>query len=373
MNEAPARGPRILILTEGQLGDLLLLTPAIRGIKTSHPDASLLLLVVERRGSGTDRSKILDRSLHNVLSSNPHISALYSLRRDLLRELTGIRRLLEEARIVRFLRAMKPDSVISAFPEDRFALWAFASGASVRIGEISNVLRWVYNRTPERKKGDGSILDYYCELAELTGSHISSFNTEYFPNAEAERWADGFLDATGFRTGKFVVVHPGATGDYKIWPAERYREMIARLTEGTGLSVLLCGGPGDREVVDEVAGEFRSPALRVHIEENIDHLASLLHRAALVISNDSGPRHLAVSVGTPSLAVFRHHHDREWGVYPASEKIRTAKALTACPVCPPGRCNDMIPEGSRYGSVCLRAVPVQEVVTLASQMLVSGS
>jgi ADP-heptose:LPS heptosyltransferase len=368
---SPRKSPphRILIIAEGQIGDLLLLTPVFRAIRRGIPSATLSLLAVERRPSGSALSEIIGESDHHFLRADPHLSTVLVLRRDLLRALDVPSRLKAELRAVRFLREQRFDMVISAFPDDRFALWAFFSGAKVRIGESHKGLRWAYTSSPVRKKGAGSILDYFSELAVLAGCPVESGATEYVPTTRCEKWAERFLSDRGFRSGRFVIVHPGATGDYKIWPPERFRALIQELAGLSGLPILVCGGPQEESLAGEVGETGRKSIVQTHIETDVERFASLVKRAALVISNDSGPRHIAVAVGTPSLALFRRFHDREWGVYPQSDKIRTVQSREPCPLCPPDECNDRIPPGARFGSACLRSVSVEEVVKVAQTML----
>lgn len=125
----------------------------------------------------------------------------------------------------------------------------------------------------------------------------------------------------------------------------------------------------ENELVAGIAGEPPNSIAKSHIESEVGRFASLAKRAALVISNDSGPRHIAVAVGTPSLAIFRRFHDSEWGVYGESEAVRIVQSREACPLCPVGSCKDQIPVDQRYGSWCLHSIHGQEVVDLALQML----
>ena len=82
---------------------------------------------------------------------------------------------------------------------------------------------------------------------------------------------------------------------------------------------------------------------------------------AVCLTNDSGPRHLAVAVGAPSIAIFRRHHGMEWAVYQETERCVTLTGRADCDACPPDTCRDLIPPGEQFGSVCLRQIGVDEV------------
>jgi heptosyltransferase-3 len=362
----------ILLITEGQVGDLLLLTPAIRALSESYPFARITLLIVERRDTGSARGiqgELLGPAKDTILSTNPRVHHIYSVRRDYLRMLSGARRLGAERRIIRFVREKRYDTVICTFPEDRFALWAFASGARVRVGERRQGLGWVFTHTPDVRKEDRGVLEYYRSLVRTVGAVPDNAGPEYHIRPDAEEWAQGFLQDHGLLPGAYVAVHPGATGDYKIWPPERYAALIDRITDETSLPAVLCTGPQDGDVYARVRESLRSAVVPLNTAGRIDRLAAVLAHAALVISNDSGPRHLSIAVGTPSLAFFRRHHDREWGVYPESATVRTLKSTIDCPLCPAGICHDRTTDGQRYGAACMMDISVETALKLTLVML----
>jgi ADP-heptose:LPS heptosyltransferase len=159
-----------------------------------------------------------------------------------------------------------------------------------------------------------------------------------------------------------IAVHPGATGDYKIWPPERFASLIDHLHGLSGVQVVLCGGAFDTPVLHAIKQRLHQRVAVVDTSLSIGDLAAVLQRSLLCISNDSGPRHLAVAVGTPTLALFRQFHEREWRVYPESPACATLVGRDRCPVCPAGVCLDRVPEGEQYGSYCLRMVSLERAV-----------
>ena len=120
----------ILVLAEGQLGDLLLLTPALRAIRTGFPEAQVSVLILQRRGM---TQKKLDSSepvrpadpagTACVLTSSSAVDQVYEVDRSALRMLKGIHRLRGETGVARWLRSRRFDAVLCTFPEDRFAIY----------------------------------------------------------------------------------------------------------------------------------------------------------------------------------------------------------------------------------------------------------
>jgi ADP-heptose:LPS heptosyltransferase len=362
---------RVLFIAEGQLGDLLLLTPALRALKTTFPAVRISVLVLERRSSSSPSGvPLVHKSLDTALGTNPHVDEVYVLNREGLRARRGIARLQGEAEVILFLRRKRFDGVICTFPEDRFVLWAFASGARVRVGEKGQGFDTLLTHALPIHKSDRGVREYYCNLVRALGARVGSIETEYVVSSSAHGWAYEYLRKAGLDTSKVVVVHPGASGDYKIWPPERYAELIDQLQAIEGIRVLLCRGPQDGKVTSAIRGRMKSPIIEAN-PESIGHLAALLKKSILCISNDSGPRHLAVAVGTPSIALFRMHHSREWKVYQDTPTCVVLESGEKCQACPAGECLDRMPAGKKFGAHCLWSLSTGAVERRALEVLAS--
>jgi heptosyltransferase-2 len=365
---------RILFIAEGQLGDCLLLTPAIRAVKNHFPSASISVLVVDRRIVSWSSDDLLapdEYRKSSALSTNPYVDELFVVSRRSLRSMPLLERVWTETSIVRSLRKRRMDAVVCTFPEDRFALWAFSSGARLRVGQIGQPFHFLLTHLASTTRAEHGVLRYYCDLVRLLGVDVTDLRTEYRVAVDSERWASDFLGSVGVTEGeKLITVHPGATGDYKIWPPDRYAAMIDRLTEHH--RIVLCRGMLDDDVVSNIRDALHTNRYIVaDTGPNVGHLAALLQRSALCISNDSGPRHLAAALGTPTLALFRRHHQREWGIYPQSDSCRILQGSHPCPVCPAESCHDVIPPEERFGAYCIRMIEVNEACE-AAEGIVGG-
>lgn len=368
---------RVLVIAEGQLGDLLLLTPALRAIKTSFPHSYLAVLVLQRRGygvSGREAAAVLNEQpgpgTSEVLSLNPYVDAVIEVDRSRLRSLKGKARLGAELEVVRCIRKKLFDTVICTFPEDRFAAWAYLSGARMRVGQNDQSLRWMFTRAPDIRKDRGGVLQYYCDLAAAAGAMIGPERTEFtVPEASRVR-VQSVLRAHGYDPARpLVIVHPGASGAHRVWPPERFAGIIEALREKTGAWVVLCGTAFDQQIVRAVREKVKTDVDVWTLGESVADFAALVSLAALCISNDSGPRHMAVAVETPSIALMPKHNDKAWKIYRDEIRTSTFAATSICPVCPPDRCRDIVPEGETYGSYCLRMISTDDVIVRAFEIL----
>ena len=367
---------RICLIAEGQLGDLLLLTPAIRALRGSFPRASITVLVVRRRSydSRPARDPAVREHLAggtaDVLRADPCVDCVAEIDREALRALGGVRRLRAELGVVRWLREKEFDTVICTFPQDRFTLWAFLSGASRRVGEGGRSLSSLLTSRVAVPRGKGGVLDYYCALAEAAGARIGDRATGVVIGGEHRRRAEALWRSV--HQGKcreVVAVHPGASGDYRIWPPRFYAQLIDRLQE-RGTCVLVAGSGFDRDVVEETLRACTRVPPRVFTDDVLD-LAALLAKCTLLVSNNSGPRHLAVAAGVPSLALIPRFDDVGWKIYEDELRSGTMQSGAPCPACPADACRNTVPPGERYGSYCMRALGVDEVA--ARIALVLGS
>ena len=114
---------------------------------------------------------------------------------------------------------------------------------------------------------------------------------------------DDLLRAEGLAGRRFVVVHPGATAASRRYPPEGFAEVAAGLAAG-GWPVVLTGGQAEEALVAEIAARARVPLHRLEGRLDLAGLAALLGRAAMVVTNNSGPAHVAAAMGTPIVDLY---------------------------------------------------------------------
>jgi ADP-heptose:LPS heptosyltransferase len=136
------------------------------------------------------------------------------------------------------------------------------------------------------------------------------------PEKAADRLTvDHFLHASRLAGSRFAIVNPGAGWPSKQWPPERYGELAARLLSAHGLrTVATWAGEAERVLAETIVAASGGAALLAP-PTSLTELAALCRRAALFVGSDTGPMHLAVAVGTPTISL--HGPSRaEWcGAY----------------------------------------------------------
>jgi ADP-heptose:LPS heptosyltransferase len=144
------------------------------------------------------------------------------------------------------------------------------------------------------------------------------------------------LELTGGCRDGLAVIHPGATDPRRRWPAERFTEVAVRLAED-GMRVVVVGDGADAALAEDIArdaarsthGAVDSFAARLTLAD----LAGLLSVADVFIGNDSGPRHLAQAVGTPTVSIFWAGNLISGGPLTRRRHRVQLSWTTVCPVC----------------------------------------
>jgi heptosyltransferase-2/heptosyltransferase-3 len=180
----------------------------------------------------------------------------------------------------------------------------------------------------------------------------------------AQRLAE--LGRSGPGSGPLVAVHPGAGAPLKSWPTERWAGVIRELRARESATVVLTGGPTERELAERIAARLDPAPLNLAGETGLGQLAALFATSDLVIGGDSGPLHLAATVGAPTLRLYGPTDLREFGPWPPAD---THVALAAGLACQPCRALVDPPCGATELPACLLALDVDRVVNAARSLL----
>jgi lipopolysaccharide heptosyltransferase II len=173
---------------------------------------------------------------------------------------------------------------------------------------------------------------------------------------------------TGFAdSARIVVVHAGGGREIKQWNLDRFGDVANRLAASHRAAVVLSGSAEDRPLVDTVKAGLNRGVTCLDLVGRVDlvTLAAVLERAALLITGDTGPMHLAAALDVPVIAIFGPSDPGRWG--PFSERARVVRVSLPCSPCnrirrPPERCRGHVPD-------CLAAVSTEAVYDAAAGVL----
>ena len=231
---------------------------------------------------------------------------------------------------------------------------AWRGGVPVRLGFGGSGRAAILRRSlPSREdRRDRHHVENYRALAGLAGESSPSDEPRV---ALDPAWCVRALAQWGDRPGRKVALQPGATyGPAKRWPAERFATVARRLLDD-GCRVAILGGPGDAEVTAAVVRDAGEGVLDLSGRTSVGVLAAVLAAADVLVTNDTGPMHLAAAVGTPVVAIFGST-DPGW-TGPRGDGNTVIRRPVDCSPCFRRTCD--------IGYVCLVSIEVEEVYRAA--------
>ena len=309
---------RILIVKPSSLGDIVHALPTLQAVRARYPRAHVAWLVKRQWSSLLERADGLDR----VWEIGPGLRGWVS--------------------IVPRLRAERFDLVIDLQGLLRSGMMAWLTGCRRRVGfangrEGSPLF---YTDRVAVPAAEMHAVDRYLLAAAAVGAPwngVPEFGLH--PCCEDEQEVDRLLDERGIRRGvPWVAFGVSARWPTKRWPLESFAA-VAEALQRDGVRAVLIGGPEDRESARDVIAHMSVPALDMTGTTRLRLLPALLSSAAVMVTNDSGPMHVASAVGTPVVAVFGPTSPVRTGPYGGGHAV-LARADVPCRPCFDRRCRN---------------------------------
>ena len=338
---------RIMVFLPTWGGDAVMFTPALRAIRARYSGADLALLARPAPAA--------------VLRPNPWTEDIIVDRGSLLR-------------LIRMLRRRRFDLAVLGPNSFRSALVARLGGAGRRLGYDRDGRGFLLtDRLTPPRNADGSFavtptLDYYLELAASLGGDVSDRRMELAVADSDAASAEALLEGAGVEPGRpIVLLNPGGSfGPAKLYPAERFADVADALAEGRKAQIIINAAPSERPIADAVAAAMkRPPALNLaRIENTLGLLKALVCRADLLITNDTGPRHLAAALGVPVVTVIGPT-DPGWAAIDYARE-RIVRVDVPCGPCQRKQC-PLRPGPERHQ--CMLKISPEMVLAAAEELL----
>jgi heptosyltransferase-2 len=271
------------------------------------------------------------------------------------------------------IRARRPEAVVLLPNSLRSGLAARLSGAPRRIGVPRDGRGpLLTDRVPAGPKGVPvpAVTAYVRIAAVATGAPIPEAadpgDRPRLALTDADRAAAAEALAAAPAAGRgdrLLVLVPGGNRDAKRWPPERFAHVARALREAPGLLPVVSGAPGERTLCAELAAAIGPPVVDLAAAgASLSAVKGVIARAALVVANDTGPRHLAAGLDVPCVALFGPT-DPRWTTLPAAPE----SVLAAEPFLPPELVAD------RHPGLCrVDRIPASDVLHAARTRLAAA-
>jgi len=343
----------ILLVNLTRMGDLIQTTPVMEGLKRAHPGARITLLV--------------SAEFREICKDLPFIDRLFAF------DKTGFRKMLrgEEHTLVECYRRLESfvdgvndveyDLAINFTPSGESALLTSLFRARETRGVTAGAdgarvirhpwQRYFMNVIPSRRYNPFHLCDMMIKAA---GVPPAGRGLRLSVSEEEGRKCRALLRERGVGDDALLIgFQLGASHDLKTWPAASFARLADRLAERLGARVLLTGSKAEEGLGAAFESAAASKAVNLIGKTDLRGAAALLKRCALLVTNDTGPLHIATAVGTPAIDLsLGHVCFRETGPYGEGHYVIEADAPCGpCGFhvrCTNPRCKEMIRPESVY-------------------------
>ncbi|MFT3914623.1 MAG: glycosyltransferase family 9 protein [Anaeromyxobacteraceae bacterium] len=285
---------RVLVVRlDERVGNQLLTTPLLRALKLGLPGAELHLLAPKQ----------------GRLAGSPHVDRFV-----LWQKRDAFKAPLRFIGLLRGLRRERYDLVVEANHWSAYSLTGslvarLVAGKAPIVGHDRGDAARFLSHPVRHDPAEPSEVPAKLELLQALGLPARGLELETSLGVDALGEADALLAAAGLTGKPLAVVNPGARISDRRWPPEHYAEVCKGLI-ARGLAPLVVWGPGEEvlaKAIAEGSGAVFAPPTSLPL------LAALMRRARLVVSNNSGPMHLAMAVGARTVGVFFRGDSARWG------------------------------------------------------------
>lgn len=335
--------PRLLVTRTDRIGDLVLTTPLFKALREKFPQARIAALVfLEHR---------------EIVENNPYVDEV------ILYDKKGNEKgLWGQLRFSQMLRSKQFDAVIHAHGTNRMHLAAWFAGISRRIGYTRRAA-WTLTHPYRynKKEGQKQEAEYLFELLEPLGVIPPKEIETFFPVTErAVRSLENLLLFHKVPPGlPWIVLNPSASDVTKMWPAERFAALVTQIGTDRPFVFFAIGTAKDRALIQKLRQGTAVPVIDLSGRLSLGMLGALLKKASLLVSNDSGPVHIATAVDTPVVSIFGRYEPglgpRRWR--PLGKRVRVVSKDVSS-----------IPEAERKFTY-IDEIPVEDVLHAAQELL----
>lgn len=275
----------ILVVNVNWLGDVVFSSSVFKALKENFPQAKISCLAHPR--------------IKEILECIPAIDEIIIYDED-----KKHRSPLKKLKLILKLREKKFDAAYLLHRSLTRALLVFLSGIPVRVGYDEKGRGFLLTHKIPPAANNIHRGDHYLNVVESYGIKVKDRKTELVLDEESNRAAQEILKEHGIVDNEpFIVVNTGGNWDLKRWPKENFKRLIDCLGSRQE-KIVISGSENDRKQIQAIVKGLDVRPIVLAGKTSLKQLAALFSQARCVISADSGPLHLAGSVGTPTIGLF---------------------------------------------------------------------
>lgn len=323
----PARVRCMLFVRPRFLGDICLTLPLVQAARAACPHARVAYVV--------------ERDAAALLHGDPRVDEVVVVPRG---PSPG-----ETARLVRRLRAFRPDVAFDCFCNPRTAVWTLASGAPARVGYPNKGWRSALYTHHARPRTLSAVGFHLASLAAVgwpvppTDDAAARTPRLHVPEAAREEAREA-IAAMGVPAGaRLVGFHPGARWPTRRWDPANFVALAGRLLaeHDDAWALVTAGGGEEAGVAERIVASLPHGRARAVVGWPLPRFVALQSLCAAFVCGDTGPLHTAVAAGAPTLGLISRNRPSMFFPYPESFGHRAYWARAECSPCHRDVCDDL--------------------------------
>ncbi|MDD5328180.1 MAG: glycosyltransferase family 9 protein [Phycisphaerae bacterium] len=283
----------ILLIKPSALGDIVLALPALSALRKSFPKAKISWLV---------RPEFAP-----LLKNHPYLDEIIVFDRKFLgKAWYHPRAFASLVSLIYRLNRSKFDIVIDLQGLFRTAIFAWLSGCRKRFGmtsarEFGHIF---YTRKISQDKDCIHLVDYYLKIVRTAGAWRTDVQFLLPADPVADAAVERLLKTKDIAPAGYACFVPGSAHADKCWPVERFADLADRVSRQFGLSIIATGSNSEKIIAGRVKNLANVTVTNLAGVTSLSELIALLRQAKLVVSNDTGPGHIAAALNVPVVLLF---------------------------------------------------------------------
>ncbi|HEY2329485.1 MAG TPA: lipopolysaccharide heptosyltransferase II [Verrucomicrobiae bacterium] len=302
---------KILILKPSSLGDVIQALPVLRLLKLHYRDAEIFWWI--------------DSALAPLIEGDPDLAGIVRFER---KRWIRPKHWPEMLRSIRWLRAQNFDLVIDLQCLLRSAAFAWLANGKKLVGldEAREGARGFYDFAAPRKSFHTHAVDWYLSVLPPLGVPVHK-NFEWLPErpeiaAEVQQKWFGENSKLKTQNSKLILLQPGARWQNKRWPAKYFAELVRPLAERfPDARFAILGGKDDQPLGEIIFQAAPERCLNLCGATSLPEMIEWVRRCDLIVTNDTGPMHVAAALGKPLVALFGPTAPERTGPYGQLENV----------------------------------------------------
>jgi heptosyltransferase-2 len=288
---------KILVTDTMHIGDILFATPFLRALRRAYVDADITMMVTEECA--------------DVIRFNPNINQLLLINKN-----THHSNFFNIFTMCRSLRRNNYDMVINLHAVDWISIIALFATKKDRIGFSAPLFSRYFNM-PVIPQYDIHSVTKYCGIITALGKDefLDDAGLDMYIDDVTNKKVDELWSSLNIPADRKIIgLNPGGTWTTKQWPAEGFARLIERI-DNEGMVPVLFGGKADEVIVDDILRHSDVRPVILTGKLSLLELASAFRHCSILVTNDSGPMHIAASQGVPVAAIFGPSDSRRYAPY----------------------------------------------------------